>query len=791
MLGRCEASSPGCTDADGDGYGTGADCTCSGIDCDDDDPDVGDRARATCELSTGSHGGCVASVRQCTAGIWGECASVPGETLAGGEACNGEDDDCDGAVDEDLGVFSCGLGVCRRTVKACSAARVGICRPGQPGAAVDSCNGEDDDCDGSLDEDCTTCIRVAPGGDDVTGAASGGSTPFASVQVAIDFAATHPNGPQRVCVAAGAECGASATFLGPAASDLVMRNGVSVVGQFESTTFTRCANSVTTLAPQTPLGIVFPAAVTNATLLDGFSITRIAASTTAGVTVAGAAGAQLSNLDIRDAPISTTTYGVNVIDGGHATIARSRIHGGIGSQTAVGVRASNARVALTDNCSSFETASGRCSSGCFIQGRRDVTFGASFAVVLDRASGSRVERSALCAHGQAGDVDDGEPPATVAALWLTGNAADVLVRGNSLTASNRWEDSPVYGVFAKDCDGASPWLVDNHRINASSDRGQSRVEGVHAEGDCHPVIDTNREISATMNPRDTVQEAVAVACLESGGNASRCVISGNRDLQTAGEIIDLTNPLRSLGVQCLGSCAKIVRNTIVARKGQQGGRYGGRGTGILLESSGAFVDRNAVGVGCVSQGIGIRAVDSWSRIQNNVLSGITGCTQDLFSHGNGAALLVDASGVNEIDVHSNHLSAATLAFTCSSPGTPGIALEGSTTLPSGAFRNNKIWPGCTPRATVEERSTNADPRWFQNNFVAVANTGSPALYLNEGSAVLTSATAINSLAGAAANTGFNADLPYVDQGTTVGVPLWDYFGNPRDDGLPDIGAYEQ
>src|SRR5690348_13523050 len=38
--GTCEASSPGCTDADHDGYGAGATCMCAALDCDDNDDTV-------------------------------------------------------------------------------------------------------------------------------------------------------------------------------------------------------------------------------------------------------------------------------------------------------------------------------------------------------------------------------------------------------------------------------------------------------------------------------------------------------------------------------------------------------------------------------------------------------------------------------------------------------------------------------------------------------------------------------------------------------------------------------
>lgn len=79
------------------------------------------------------------------------------------ETCNGVDDDCNGAVDDGIsgGATSCGTGICSATGElVCTGGEfVDTCEPGTP--QPESCNGLDDDCDGTVDEglggQTTTC----------------------------------------------------------------------------------------------------------------------------------------------------------------------------------------------------------------------------------------------------------------------------------------------------------------------------------------------------------------------------------------------------------------------------------------------------------------------------------------------------------------------------------------------------------------------------------------------------------------------------------------------------------
>ena len=85
----------------------------------------------------------------------GDC--TPNSNLASSDAnCNGSDDDCDGRTDEHYGTYNvtCGRGVCARGgIERCSGGSVvNTCTPGAPRGNDNDTNGQDDDCDGRVDE---------------------------------------------------------------------------------------------------------------------------------------------------------------------------------------------------------------------------------------------------------------------------------------------------------------------------------------------------------------------------------------------------------------------------------------------------------------------------------------------------------------------------------------------------------------------------------------------------------------------------------------------------------------
>ena len=124
--------------------GTDMQCRMSSGEC--DCSVLADQLGAWTECHVANESGLCMGARHCSGSLT-ECdAQVPE-----GELCNGMDDDCDGEVDEDLGVIVCGQGVCVHETPSCAEGFPQSCDPLE-GALPEACNGLDDDCNGEVDE---------------------------------------------------------------------------------------------------------------------------------------------------------------------------------------------------------------------------------------------------------------------------------------------------------------------------------------------------------------------------------------------------------------------------------------------------------------------------------------------------------------------------------------------------------------------------------------------------------------------------------------------------------------
>lgn len=136
------------------------------------------------EVTSCGVGACRASgATECLAGAVAD-SCVPGIPAGVDATCNGEDDDCDGAVDDDFAEVptTCGVGACARAGRvSCSGGQVvDDCAAGQPAVDDSTCDGADDDCDGRLDEDYLPAVTACGAG---ACAASGTRSCVAGVEV--------------------------------------------------------------------------------------------------------------------------------------------------------------------------------------------------------------------------------------------------------------------------------------------------------------------------------------------------------------------------------------------------------------------------------------------------------------------------------------------------------------------------------------------------------------------------------------------------------------------------------
>jgi hypothetical protein len=375
------------------------------------------------------------------------------------------------------------VGACRGGVRICEGGAWSPCSEVLP-AGGESCNGVDDNCNGMTDEGCAAgCLVVCAGCSDDSrdGAEPDGSLgrPYATLEAAIAAAAASSvdgGTRSRICVAGGRSCSEAWTYQSPA--PITIPDGLIVQGGYaaEPTGLVYCDAPLrpkTTLRFTSNQGVLFDQRVVTGAELGGFAVSISTAATegftdpTVAIAVSGARNVSLSRIFVSDEMAGARTHGVSITDGGHATIIRSSINTGQGRVSAIGVYVNGGTVDLRHNCD--DLLAGHCTSKCTDCG----------------------PQLGIRGYVAAGPLD---APAQSSAVYITGPAGSSMV-GNMVCggSSNLAGDASPVKAAAVLCEGPGCSSVSGNLIVGGSDRhtvglalvGTAPwVDGNRVEGGC-------------------------------------------------------------------------------------------------------------------------------------------------------------------------------------------------------------------------------------------------------------------------------------------------------------------
>jgi hypothetical protein len=306
-----------------------------------------------------------------------------------------------------------------------------------------------------------TCLKVAPDGDDTAAASSNGATPFESIHAALDFAQANPGAPRDVCVASGSTCGASATF--DFDGNLELRDGIGVYGKYESTSFTRCDGSITTLFGNDSSSRIRAFQLINGpTRLDGFTVgVPIDVDRSNGVTLADLVATTVTF----DRALSSSIEGSTIVASGVTALSVTR-----------------SDVDVTDN---FVESDVPVDAVVYVQSNTE-------GRIVGNDFSSTAGAWALIVERRVAELSGNTIRSTGSGLWLDGTGIDAVgndisgtlalqingssrVSGNTITAGRGRDVLAVYG---------DSFTLENNDIRSASADPLGDSRGVLCTGGC-------------------------------------------------------------------------------------------------------------------------------------------------------------------------------------------------------------------------------------------------------------------------------------------------------------------
>jgi len=747
-----------CLDRDNDGYGTG---DCLGADCDDTNPTITTAAVIACfsfDAGLLGRGICKAGTAKCTEGAFASCLNEVGPR---GERCNGEDDDCNKLVDDNVPAKDCYTGA---PVVIGDGGLKGVCKMGRTGcvdggetcigevtpAPVEICgNGKDDNCNGSVDEPGCALGTYVCGGCLNAKETNPGTQALPVMTIGRGILHALALGMPTVFVASTVNA-AEAAY----PEDLTIPDGVVVQGRWAvaGNTWVHGGAPRAAIINTSTNGLRFAPGAGRGTGLDGVSIQAVvnpAVARASGITILNASPL-LKDFEVLAAgglmapeTIAVDVRGVLAFPRLEGTVGRnSEVTAGPGN-TSVGVRVSTARIEIQY----VKVKAGRGSLGSFAVH----LLGAPQSVIRDSSLVAGLANTCigLLSQGAAGALviervsARGCPDQTAGAITLALTGAGMV-----------FEACPKLS-------GLGPAQVRDSTATGGMTTGPKSLSvGAAAVDGCDVTFSGSTFTGGVASNTNTPESQIGLSCgfqsltNVAGADAPCKVINNqiNAGLAASPNSVGLScsGGCSTMTAACLGSCQEIRENTIIAPAGSVR-------VHLAITDSSPLISRNRIGSSdsslspCAADTVlGVRLEGSSSTVVNNFICAGP-CKVAIGIH----QINQPRSGDSSIAGPTVHFN--TIVASCSAPtplGAVSIGVQLSTPAaapgPRGIWRSNIIVAGpvAGPNSSeiaVREADSRSDPAIFWNNLLHVGTMQLPALYVNEGTTPISTEAGVNGI----------------------------------------------